>query len=90
MALGKPIFDYFRYPDEDTALLHVLEYSRDHLDWQFKRAGFTDYRVEYSYMHHLPTRPLYRPLALLGYPLHLVPRWRDYLLAIAHAPEGAK
>jgi len=90
MALGKPIFDYFRYPDEDTALLHVLEYSRDHLDWQFKRAGFTDYRVEYSYMHHLPTRPLYRPLALLGYPLHLLPRWRDYLLAIAHAPEGAE
>jgi SAM-dependent methyltransferase len=90
MALGKPIFDYFRYPDEDTALLHVLEYSRDHLDWQFKKAGFTDYRVEYSYMHHLPTNPLYRPLALLGYPLHLVPRWRDYLLATAHAPAGAK
>jgi 2-polyprenyl-3-methyl-5-hydroxy-6-metoxy-1,4-benzoquinol methylase len=90
MALGKPIFDYFRYPDEDTALLHVLEYSHDHLDWQFKKAGFTDYRVEYSYMHHLPTNPLYRPLALLGYPLHLVPRWRDYLLVTAHAPAGPR
>jgi 2-polyprenyl-3-methyl-5-hydroxy-6-metoxy-1,4-benzoquinol methylase len=91
MALGKPIFDYFRYPDEDTALLHVLEYSRDHLDWQFRKAGFTDYRVEHSYMHHLPTNPLYRPFALLGYPLHLVPRWRDYLVATAYAPaDGEK
>ncbi len=89
MALGRPIFDYFRYPDDDTALLHVLEYSRDHLDWQFKRAGFTQYRVEYSQMHHLPTNPLFRPVALLGYPLHMVPRWRDYLVVTAYAPADA-
>jgi 2-polyprenyl-3-methyl-5-hydroxy-6-metoxy-1,4-benzoquinol methylase len=90
MALGRPIFDYFQYPDEDTALLHVLEYSRDHLDWQFKKAGFTKYHVEYSYMHHLPTNPFFRPLALLGYPLHIVPRWRDYLVATAYAPVDAE
>jgi hypothetical protein len=36
----------------------VLEYSRDHLDWQMKRAGFTRCRVEYSQMHHSPTNPL--------------------------------
>jgi len=90
MALGRQIFDYFRYPDDDTALLHVLEYSRDHLEWQFKKAGFTKYLVEYSYMHHLPTNPFYRPLALLGYPLHLVPRWRDYLIATAHAPADTR
>jgi hypothetical protein len=41
----------------------VLEYSREHLDWQFKRAGFTQYRVEYAQMHHSPTNPLHRPLA---------------------------
>jgi SAM-dependent methyltransferase len=86
MALGLPIFDYFQYPDEEKALGHVLEYSRDHLDWQFKKAGFTQCHVEYSQMHHLPTNPLLRPLALLGYPLHIVPRWRDTLLATAHAP----
>ena len=28
MALGRPIFDYFQYPDEDTSLSHVLEYTR--------------------------------------------------------------
>jgi 2-polyprenyl-3-methyl-5-hydroxy-6-metoxy-1,4-benzoquinol methylase len=90
MALGKQIFDYFRYPEEEVALLHVLEYSRDHLDWQFKKAGFSKYEVEFVQFHHIPTNPLHRPIALLGYPLHLVPRWRDYLIATAYAPaEGA-
>ena len=86
MALGRPIFDYFQYPDEDKALGHVLEFSSDHLDWQFKKAGFTQYRVEHCQFHHMPTNPLHRPLALLGYPLHMAPRWRDYLIATAYAP----
>jgi len=86
MALGLPIFDHFRYPDDDVALGHVIEYSRDHLDWQFKKVGFAECRVEYSQMHHLPTNPLFRPLAWLGYPLHIVPRWRDNLVATAFAP----
>jgi 2-polyprenyl-3-methyl-5-hydroxy-6-metoxy-1,4-benzoquinol methylase len=86
MALGKQIFDYFQYPEEDVALLHVLEYSRDHLDWHFKKAGFAKHEVEYCQFHHVPTNPIHRPIALLGYPLHLVPRWRDYLVATAYAP----
>jgi SAM-dependent methyltransferase len=90
MAIGRQIFDYFRYPDDETSLSHVLEYSRDHLAWQFKKAGFTDYRVEYSQMHHSPTDPLFRPLAWLGYPLHIVPRWRDNLVATAFAPTDGK
>jgi|ERR1700733_3423152 len=90
MALGRQIFDNFRYPDDDTPLLHVLEYSRDHLDWQFKKAGFSRSRVEYSQMHHLPTNPLFRPIALLGYPLHILPHWRDYLVATAYAPGDTK
>lgn len=86
MAIGHPIFDNFQYADEDIALGHVVEYSREHLDWQFKKVGFTQYRVEYFQAHHMPTNPLHRPLAILGYPLHLVPRWRDYLVATAYAP----
>lgn len=86
MATGHPIFDNFRYPDNEIGLGHVLEYSREHLDWQFKQAGFTQYRVEYHQFHHIPTNPLHRPFAMLGYPLHLVPRWRDYLIATAYAP----
>lgn len=86
MALGLPIFEYFRYPDDEKGLGHVIEYSLDHLRWQFEKAGFEHCRVELVQMHHLPTKPVYRPLALLGYPLHLFPRFRDNLLATATAP----
>lgn len=89
MALGRNIFDNFRYPDEEVALSHILEYSRDHLAWQFQKAGFTECRVEFSQMHHLPTNKLFVPLALLGYPLHFLPRWRDNLVATASAPSNA-
>jgi SAM-dependent methyltransferase len=86
MALGLPIYDYFRIPDDETGLSHVIEYSRDHLQWQFEKAGFTQCRVEHVQMHHSPTNPLFRPLAWLGYPLHILPRWRDNLLATAYVP----
>jgi len=86
MAAGLPIFDYFRIPDDDKGLSHWIEYSRDHLQWQFEKAGFTECHVEFRQMHHLPTNPLLRPLALLGYPLHILPRWRDNLIATAYAP----
>jgi SAM-dependent methyltransferase len=90
MALGRPIFDHFQYPDEEVALGHVVEYSREHLEWQFGKAGFVQYRVEYSQMHHSSTNPLFRPLAWAGYPLHLVPQWRDNLVATAHAPADSQ
>jgi SAM-dependent methyltransferase len=90
MVLGRNIFDHFQYPEGETPLLHVLEYSREHLDWQFGKAGFTRYSVEHAQMHHLPTNPLYLPLSLLGYPLHIVPRWRDYLVATAYEPADAE
>jgi 2-polyprenyl-3-methyl-5-hydroxy-6-metoxy-1,4-benzoquinol methylase len=90
MAAGLPIFDYFRIPDDDKGISHWIEYSRDHLQWQFDKSGFTQCRVEYSQMHHLPHNPLLRPLALLGYPLHILPRWRDSLIATAYAPAENK
>jgi len=86
MALGIQIFQYFRYPDDEIGLGHVLEYDCNHLDWQFKQAGFTQYSIELRQFHHLPTNPLYRPFAMLGYPLHMIPRWRDNLVVTAYAP----
>jgi SAM-dependent methyltransferase len=85
MALGQQIFDYFHYPEDDHSLSHVLEYSLDHLEWQFRRAGFTNCSVKYAQFHHWPTNPLLRPLAWLGYPLHVVPHWRDNLIAVGYA-----
>jgi 2-polyprenyl-3-methyl-5-hydroxy-6-metoxy-1,4-benzoquinol methylase len=90
LAIGHPIFDYFQYPDTETSLGHVLEYSLEHLDWQFNKAGFTKRSVEHCHFRHIPTNPLHRPLAILGWPLHLVPHWHDYLIATASAPIGAE
>ena len=85
IALGWRIQDYFRMPDKGS-LGHVMEYSRDHLQWQFNKAGFKDCHVEYCQMHHAPNNPVARIMSWIGYPLFLVPHFRDNLLAIAHAP----
>ncbi|MFO0699165.1 MAG: class I SAM-dependent methyltransferase [Nitrospira sp.] len=85
MALGRQILDRFYVP-ESGSLGHVIEYSREHLLWQFDKAGFKNCQVEYCQMHHSPTNPIFRILSWFGYPLFLVPRLRDNLLAIAYAP----
>jgi SAM-dependent methyltransferase len=85
IALGLRIHDYFYMPG-DRVLGHVIVYSRDHFQWQFEKAGFQDCRIEYCQMHHSPTNPVFRIISWIGYPLFLVPRFRDNLLAIAHPP----
>lgn len=85
LALGLPIFDNMQLPGE-TSLGHVIEYSRDGLQWQFEKAGFQNCTVEYRQMHHSPTKMTFRLLSWIGYPLFLVPRFRDNLLATASAP----
>jgi SAM-dependent methyltransferase len=88
MALGREIFCPFRMP-VDRGLGHVLEYSRDHLLWQFHEAGFRDVTIDLRHYHHNPRAPLFRALSWLGSPLYLAPRFRDYLVAVARAPEAA-
>lgn len=85
MVLGKQIYDYFRMP-EDQGLGHVIEYSMDHLQWQFKKAGFEDFTVGFYQMHHSPINPIFRIMYWIGAPLFLVPHFRDNLVAVAHAP----
>jgi hypothetical protein len=85
IALGLRIHDYSRTP-EDKVLEHVIEYSRDHLRWQFEKAGFKDCLVEHCQTHFGPTNPAVRVISWIAYPLFLVPRFRDNLLAIARAP----
>jgi SAM-dependent methyltransferase len=85
MALGRPITDYWQEAGNGS-LGHVIEYSRDHLKWQLERAGFQRCVVEYRQMHHSPMDPVYRVMSWIGYPLFLVPRFRDNLVAVAVAP----
>jgi SAM-dependent methyltransferase len=86
MALAKQIYDYFYMPS-DRGLGHVIEYSFDHLRWQFEKAGFQNCQIEYCQMHHWPNAIGFRILYLLGSPLFLIPRFRDNLVAIASVTE---
>ena len=86
MLIGRQIFDYFRYP-KDSGLGHVLEYSIDHLQWQFEQAQFENIKIDYEQMHHFPNNPVFRLLYLLGSPLFLVPAFRDNLVVEAYASQ---
>lgn len=81
LILGKRIFDYFQYTREE-GLGHVLEYSRDHLRWQFERAGFGAVEVELCELRHWPNRWAFKVLAAIGYPLTWIPRYRGNLVAV--------
>jgi 2-polyprenyl-3-methyl-5-hydroxy-6-metoxy-1,4-benzoquinol methylase len=87
MALGKQIYDYFHIP-KDRGLGHVIEYSIDHLQWQFNKAGFLNCNIKYCQMHHSPNDLVFRITYWIGSPLFLVSRFRDNLVAIAQAPSN--
>lgn len=82
---GRAMFDRFALPGECGGG-HVLEYSAEHLDWQFQRAGFCDYSVELDNFTHIPQAPVDRVLALVGTPLRRIPRYRENVLVLAKAP----
>ena len=88
VALGKQIYDHFRYP-EDEGLGHVIEYDRERLLWQLQRAGYENIAISYEHFPHRPYNRLFGAMSALGAPLFKVPRFRDVLVAIAHAPAQA-
>jgi SAM-dependent methyltransferase len=85
LACGIRLFDYFREVKKGWPGA-ILDYSADHLRWQLEEAGFRDCRIELRQFHHNPGHWLARLLSWLAYPLFLVPRFRDNLLAVATAP----
>lgn len=88
MILGKEIYDTFRMPGKD-GLGHVIEYSQEHLTWQFNRAGFQEISVEMRQFHHNPKSLPMRVLSWIGYPIRIVPRFRDNIIVIAKSPKEA-
>lgn len=82
LVAGRPLFDHFGLPGE-RGYGHVLEYSAEHLAWQFRQAGFNDFDIELRDFTHTPNKPADRILAMLGSPLRRIPRYRDNLLAVA-------
>lgn len=85
MIMGKRIYDYFRI-ETNRGLGHVIEYSSDHLRWQLETAGFRDIEIAFRQFHHQPNPLFFRFLSLVGYPLFVVPRFRDQLMVVAMSP----
>jgi 2-polyprenyl-3-methyl-5-hydroxy-6-metoxy-1,4-benzoquinol methylase len=88
LAIGKQIFDNFRFPTT-KGLGHVIEYSREHLQWQFEQAGFEDISITFREFPHKPHQLPFRLMAMAGAPLVAFPRFRGFLVAVARKPKVA-
>jgi hypothetical protein len=66
----------------------VIEYDAPRLKWQFERAGFNHTNVELCQFQHQPNHLVFRVMSWIGAPLFLVPRFRDNLVAVSHAPSS--
>jgi SAM-dependent methyltransferase len=82
---GRSPFAHFDVPEVRSYGM-VVEYTAEHLAWQFERAGFVDYTVDLEHFAHVPNAGLDRVLSILGAPLRPIPRYRDNLLAVGAAP----
>ena len=81
LALGKPLFGYFTY--SDNALGRFFEYSKDHIEWQLKTAGFEHYKIFLKQLTNKRSSKFHSVLGMIGQLFLLVPRFRDNLIAIA-------
>lgn len=83
MIIGRDIFDRFILPMPGVGLGHQMEYSKDHLSWQFEQAGFTvDWMVhdQLGQVGHSWRARFFRRLLS---PLLLRKKWREELVALA-------
>jgi hypothetical protein len=87
LARGRQLFDHFDLPGV-RSYGPVVDYSAEHLAWQFERAGFLDCEGELRDFAHVPYGRLDRVLHTLGAPLRLIPRYRGNLLALATTHRG--
>ena len=75
-----PVFVYFKGPTgQDEG--HVIMYTKEHLEWQIKQAGFKDFKVIYglSLKYH---KTIWRNiLFILSFPLFLIPHFRTMLVS---------
>jgi 2-polyprenyl-3-methyl-5-hydroxy-6-metoxy-1,4-benzoquinol methylase len=84
LALGRRIFDVFQYK-ESGGSGHIVEYSKDHLLWQYQEAKYKDIKISIDDFHHVPNRVGDRIMSFIGKPLTLlVPRFKDNLIAVAY------
>lgn len=77
---NKKVFENFQEPN-GTDLGHVILYTKEHLDWQIRKAGLTPqtwYSVSLKYHRNI----LRNILFALGFPLFIFPHLRTEIMSI--------
>jgi SAM-dependent methyltransferase len=76
-----PVFVPFRGPTgKDEG--HVIMYTKEHLEWQIKRAGFKNVVVNYIVNYKYHRSILRNILFVLSFPLFLIPHFRTMLVTV--------
>jgi hypothetical protein len=83
MFLGVEFLDRFLVPEPGRGLGHQLEYSADHLEFQFKQAGLSPLFVKHDELGRVGHSGGARLARRMLGPLTLRPIWRDGLVAAA-------
>jgi 2-polyprenyl-3-methyl-5-hydroxy-6-metoxy-1,4-benzoquinol methylase len=76
-----PVFAYFQDPNGKD-LGHVIMYTKEHLEWQIKKAGFKDFTTKYAITLKYHRTILRNILFFLGFPLFIVKHFRHQIIAI--------
>jgi SAM-dependent methyltransferase len=88
MAMGLEFLDRFTIAEPGQGLGHQLEYSADHLRWQFERAGMDVVMLTYDTLGHGGHSSKARFARRLLAPFNMRPIWRDGLVAAARLTHG--
>jgi SAM-dependent methyltransferase len=83
MFLGIEFLDHFLLPEPEQPLGHQLEYSAEHLQWQFGRAGMPLILLRHDELGRVGHSFKARLARSILTPLRLRPLWRDGLVAAA-------
>jgi 2-polyprenyl-3-methyl-5-hydroxy-6-metoxy-1,4-benzoquinol methylase len=90
MLLGIEFLDHFMYPDGHRGLGHQLEYSAEHLLWQFSQAGMEVIYLKHDELGHVGHSTKAKLARRLLAPLRMRGKWRDELIAAARMPVASK
>lgn len=85
LLVGKDPWGYFAKASGDHFFGMFLDFSRDHLEWQLRTAGFRDIETELVEYPHRATTLVGRVGNAVGRPLQRIPRFRGGLVAVATA-----
>ena len=83
LALGMRVFDTFLIPERGKSIGHPIEYSKTHMEWQLKEAGFSSINIELKQLDNAGSSFWTQLGRIIATPVLLRPLWKDKLVATA-------